>query len=419
MKKLLVTIFSLVFASTAIAASVDIAKPVALFETTLTERITASSTSLTLTSATTKDGSALASSTYGFIIDEGTASEEFVLADCTGTSCANLTRGVSTITGTSSVYALIKEHRRGASVKITDAPILLQLYHIISGLQNIVVNLKYSSDLQHATTSNAIVHAKWVDDRYVDKFNAESVSGVKTFSSKPVLSAGATISIEPTVATDVTSKNYVDNLVNQGAATATESVAGIAKLSVAAVDSNDPIVVGDNDPRFDNTYQIVSTSTDGYIFSTTGYGATTTLRGIPFGTSTVIEIMASSTPVNPINLVFNDDYGAYYAWNYGWWSGSTWTQYDDDSETTALLKQDAGGIYSNWSARLQIINSTTTAKVISYTQTQGSANFADIRNSASGYLSWATTSSAIHSITLGVTDSGQFGSTTIRAIVYK
>ena len=53
----------------------------ALFETTLASAISSSATSFTLTSATDIDGTALASSTYAFIIDEGTSVEEFVLAD--------------------------------------------------------------------------------------------------------------------------------------------------------------------------------------------------------------------------------------------------------------------------------------------------------------------------------------------------
>jgi hypothetical protein len=42
---------------------------------------------------------------------------------------------------------------------------------------------------------------------------------------------------------------YAESLANQGAANASTSVKGISKISVAAVDGNDPIVVGDNDPR--------------------------------------------------------------------------------------------------------------------------------------------------------------------------
>lgn len=119
--------------------------PIALFSTTLANSITSSATTMTLTSATTKNGTALASSTYSFIIDEGTASEEFVKADCTSTACTNMDRGLSVITGTTTVATLQKAHRRGASVKITDAPILLNLTRIINGIGTIPNKLSYTS----------------------------------------------------------------------------------------------------------------------------------------------------------------------------------------------------------------------------------------------------------------------------------
>lgn len=195
MKKLLfILIFALSLTGIMVAhgASSQLAQPVALFETTLASRITTTDTSMTLTSAMTKDGTNLASSTYGFIIDEGTASEEFVMADCTGTTCTNMSRGISVVTGTSTVTALKKEHRRSASVKMTDAPILVQLYSIMAGLQNLVNQFNYNTDIQHATTSNALVHAKWVNDRYVDQFTAETITGHKTFSSSTINYASTT-----------------------------------------------------------------------------------------------------------------------------------------------------------------------------------------------------------------------------------
>lgn len=151
MKKILTALIALaLLTGTAFSASSNIAKPVALFETTLASRIASTDSTMTLTSALTKDGSTLATSTYGFIIDEGTASEEFVMADCVATACTNLTRGVSVLNGTSSVTALKKEHRRGASVKITDAPLLIQLYNIVTGLQDFIFS--------NATTSNLVVN---------------------------------------------------------------------------------------------------------------------------------------------------------------------------------------------------------------------------------------------------------------------
>lgn len=46
-------------------------------------------------------------------------------------------------------------------------------------------------------------------------------------------------------------QGQIDTLVLQNAPNASDSVKGIAKLSVAAVEAGTPIVVGDNDPRME------------------------------------------------------------------------------------------------------------------------------------------------------------------------
>lgn len=120
--------------------------PIALFQTSLASGITSTATSMTLVSATDKDGNSL-SGTYAFIIDEGTASEEFVNADCTGTACTNMTRGLSVVTGTTSIANLKFSHRRGASVKITDAPQLLILHRVLNGISTIPNPITYATGI--------------------------------------------------------------------------------------------------------------------------------------------------------------------------------------------------------------------------------------------------------------------------------
>lgn len=102
-------------------------KTIAFFETTLSSAISSTATSFTLTSANDKKGTALATNEYGFVIDEGTASEEIVRATCTGTACTSALRGVDVVDGVTEVVALQKAHRRGASVKMTDAPLMMLL----------------------------------------------------------------------------------------------------------------------------------------------------------------------------------------------------------------------------------------------------------------------------------------------------
>jgi hypothetical protein len=116
-----------------LGASEAIPTTIAFFETTLASAISDTATSFNLTSATDKDGTTLASSTYAFVIDEGSSNEEIVIADCTGTACVRVERGISARTGNTEVTALKKAHRRGASVKITDAPILMLVSRALRG----------------------------------------------------------------------------------------------------------------------------------------------------------------------------------------------------------------------------------------------------------------------------------------------
>jgi hypothetical protein len=117
----------------------------AFFETSLANSITNTVTSMTLVSATTKDGTSL-SGFYAFVIDEGLSSEEMVNATCASTACTGMTRGLSAINGTSTVAALRQAHRRGASVKITDAPQLLILSRIMNGDESVPNALHYETE---------------------------------------------------------------------------------------------------------------------------------------------------------------------------------------------------------------------------------------------------------------------------------
>ena len=191
-----------------VGATNAIPTPVALFETTLAANITSSATSMTLTSAADKTGTTLASSTYAFIIDEGSASEEMVLADCTATVCTNMTRGINVLTGTSTTASLQFAHRRGSSVKITDGPQIMILTRIINGIGSFP--------------------------------NPLTFDGVATYSTAPTFNNN----------NQLVSKLYVDSGVLAGAATSTETTTGISRLatklqqaSSTATTANTPYVL--------------------------------------------------------------------------------------------------------------------------------------------------------------------------------
>lgn len=181
----------------------------ALFTTTLASKITSSATSMTLSSATDKDGTVLASSTYGFIIDEGTSKEELVLADCTGTTCTNMTRGLSVRTGTTTVAALQFEHGRGAEIKITDAPSLIYASNVFRGKQNLDYKLRYNT-AQTFSDPTDIISKDYADSLSFGGVPAASESasgfvelanGVEAASSTSLGGTGARLAIPASLAT--------------------------------------------------------------------------------------------------------------------------------------------------------------------------------------------------------------------------
>lgn len=149
----------------AVGATNAVPSVVALYEDSLASKMTSTQTTMTLVRGTDKSGTLLASSTYPFIIDEGLSTEEFVLADCTGTTCTNLTRGISVLTGTTTVSGLKKEHRRGASVKITDGPQLIIISRIINGQGTFPNLLSYTSGTACSGTSG---NQTICDKAYID-----------------------------------------------------------------------------------------------------------------------------------------------------------------------------------------------------------------------------------------------------------
>lgn len=226
--------------------------PVAQFQTSLASSISSSDTTMSLVSATDKEGVTLASSTYGFILDEGTGSDEFVLANCTGTACTGMTRGISVTSGTTSVASLKKAHRRGASVKITDAPLLLILTRIASGQDSFPNKLSYGSS-PSLTNGNDIPNKTYVDTygasstSYVDsnffKLTANNTpsgsnnfTGTSTFSTTTIAKltiTSGTITATPSVNSDIASKSYVDGVAIAGAPVANNTTTGIGRTATS------------------------------------------------------------------------------------------------------------------------------------------------------------------------------------------
>jgi hypothetical protein len=163
---------------------------VSAYRTTLSSPVTSTQTSIPVSSLATKDGHTLTMADLGdrvfLTIEPGGAKEEIVM--CTtisGTAWATCTRGLAFYgTAMTAVTANQKTHSAGSVITISN------------------------------------VH--YVYDQLVDKDAAETIAGLKTYTTIPQIPTTA-----PTLNAEVASKKYVDDTTNAGAANGTETVKGI------------------------------------------------------------------------------------------------------------------------------------------------------------------------------------------------
>ena len=144
---------------------ITIPKIKALYEDNLQGKITSSATSMTLVRGTDKQERNL-SGTYGFVIDEGSTIEEFVICSASGTALTNCLRGIDVENGKSEVATLKEEHRRGASVKISNYPQLAIISRILNGDEDLPNLLTYTNQeigRDSSATSTAIMDKGYMD----------------------------------------------------------------------------------------------------------------------------------------------------------------------------------------------------------------------------------------------------------------
>lgn len=100
--------------------------------------------------------------------------------------------------------------------------------------------------------AGAIVILSWNPQdvaRLMNLEDAQTVAGVKTFSSFPITPSSA-----PTTNYQVANKKYMDDAIIAGGVDAAAATKGISKLSVDPVLNTNPIAVGQNDPKFVEYY---------------------------------------------------------------------------------------------------------------------------------------------------------------------
>lgn len=123
----------------------------AFYSDSLQSGINPGATSFTLVKGIDGEGASL-NGTYGFVIDQGTASQEiFYCLTVVGTNASNCTPGVDLTNGTTTVTALENRHNRGAAVQITTAPIINIIANILRGIETIAQPIAYSSSVSTST----------------------------------------------------------------------------------------------------------------------------------------------------------------------------------------------------------------------------------------------------------------------------
>lgn len=161
----------------------------ALIDTYLAENITNTQTTMTLADGTARDGTTL-SGRYCFTIDINTPTLEYVCGTVSGTSVTGLERGVKVSDPTSTSSALAYSHRRFASVQVTDFPFNQFVQRLING-------------------TDAFESAMTFDE-------------ILTYTSALSFTPGSN---------QLITALYADSIANQGAATSSETAAGIAELA--------------------------------------------------------------------------------------------------------------------------------------------------------------------------------------------
>jgi hypothetical protein len=135
-----------------VSVGTELPSGVAVFETSLASPIQASSTSMTLASVSIRGGGSL-SGYQCFTIDEGSAQAEYVCGTASGTIISSLERGLSPADGVTEVTALKFSHRRGASVKITNFPLLQRLQAQNAGDATFESPLTYGASVSTSSLS--------------------------------------------------------------------------------------------------------------------------------------------------------------------------------------------------------------------------------------------------------------------------
>ncbi len=196
-------------------------KIVSNFSTSLAAKVAAAATSATLVNATDDDGVALPAGKYYFTIDGDNNQREHIYCDLSGTALTNI-KSVSVQGAQTS--GLVREHRAGALVALTDHAIIREIVNLLDGTTdlNAAVPLKYDAD--------------------------------------------------PTISDDkhIATKKYVDGVAVSGAPDASTSVKGLVEEATQAEVDAKTAAGGTSAQLFINPATLRATNVNDYVASDTG-----------------------------------------------------------------------------------------------------------------------------------------------------
>jgi hypothetical protein len=242
---------------------------VSRYRTTLLSSMTSNQTTIPVASLETFDGDTLTMDLLGGVvyltIEPGLSREEII--KCTSISAgrfADCTRGLKFSGSDESGSASNRfAHNAGSVVVMSNVHYVYENFLDKQGDQTLYGAITFNVppiSTTTATTTYQIPNWGQVTSTlalYPTLAGNNAFTGTNSFSNTSTFT-GTTVVPYSTASSSAASVGLVNDTANAGAATMSTTTKGIAKLSVDPVDSENPIVVGDNDPRL---AEVASTTT--------------------------------------------------------------------------------------------------------------------------------------------------------------
>ena len=300
-------------------------------------------TSLAVPQATTDTVATLATGyllpgTVCLTVDSNTSLSEYECGTASTTDPTliyNITRGIDTSYGTSSVASNIYPHRVGADVRVTDFPVIQQFSNIFNGIQGITNPILYSgvSTSTLGTNNNYLATVGYA--------NSIAVAGAPnaSLSQQGLVQQGTALQMAASVGTGSTGAQLFPS----------------GSLFASSSSATTLIPVTQTNGKLNQNFLDL---TQNYTWTGFATSATTTILGIltaTNATSTLAATTSKALVLDGVNYFFPNSQGA---------------------ASTTLTNDGSGNL--SWQPKFSYLNSTTTAIATSWTNTTGSTTVASL-----------------------------------------